>query len=880
MYMLQTKSSKSLQSFLLTATLTLIVSIGLTTGQQAFAQVNDSFDDGDFTSNPVWLGAEGKSDFKVEGGQLRLDAPSADAVSYLSTLSNVIDHTIWEFYVKMNFATSNTSLTRVYLVSDQQNLSGSLNGYFVEIGNTPDEVSLYKQTRGVSTPQKIIDGNDGRVGQSTVTVRVKVTRDDIGNWRLFTDVGLTGTYMLEGSVFDNTHLNSTYFGIYCKYIASRSTLFFFDDFRVDIDRYPPEILTATPTSDNTLLVTFSEVLNTSSSSASIPENYFIEGFGHPSRAELIDQTTVQLTFTKELPNGIESTLKVSGIGDEAGNVMTEGSKTFFFFKPLPVSYRDIIITEIFADPNPTIGLPEAEFIELYNRSKNPISLKGWKVTDGSSTGTLSDKILLPSEYLILCPTSATSAFSTFSKPMGVSNFPTLNNTGDAIVIRNSEGLKIDSVNYSLAWYKDDDKREGGWTLELIDPENLCAEETNWAASEDERGGTPGSVNSVFANKPDVTPPQLISVIPLSENKLLVSFNEKLDARVPEPSAFSITDNLVSSVAFAEQSLKKIELQLSTPLEKGEVYELALTNIYDCSGNRIEENNRATFGLPEAIEQNDIIINEVLFNPRPTGVDFVEMYNRSAKYLNLKKLSIANIKNGKAENLKVISTADHLVSPGEYFVLTSDPNVLKGEYIKGVEQTFIQVRSMPSMNDDEGSIALVDTLGNVIDSFFYTDKMHSLFIKDNEGVSLERIAFNAPTNEPVNWKSASSTSGFATPGYVNSNSVTETILDEQAVEVNPEIFLPLSGDRDFAQINYRFDKGGFVANVKVYNPQGVTIKNIAQNEILSSEGFFRWDGDKDNGTKASIGSYVIVFEVFDDQGHLKIYKKRVAIAGRF
>ena len=42
----------------------------------------------------------------------------------------------------MNFNPSNANYTDIYLVSDNPVLTGSLNGYFVRLGNTTDEVSF------------------------------------------------------------------------------------------------------------------------------------------------------------------------------------------------------------------------------------------------------------------------------------------------------------------------------------------------------------------------------------------------------------------------------------------------------------------------------------------------------------------------------------------------------------------------------------------------------------------------------------------------------------------------------------------------------------------------------------------------------------------
>jgi hypothetical protein len=62
--------------------------------------------------------------------------------------------------------------------------------------------------------------------------------------------------------------------------------------------------------------------------------------------------------------------------------------------------------------------------------------------------------------------------------------------------------------------------------------NPCGEEENWIASESANGGTPGTQNSVFANKPDLTGPKLISAIPISTTEVVLKFNEKLDDQLP------------------------------------------------------------------------------------------------------------------------------------------------------------------------------------------------------------------------------------------------------------------------------------------------------------------------------------------------------------
>jgi hypothetical protein len=748
------------------------------------AQFTDNFSDGDFTANPPWAGTTSK--FIVDAGWLRLQAPAVADIAYLTTPSQAINNAVWEFSVRLNFNPSSGNFVRVYLTSSQADLSGSLNGYFVLIGDTPDEVSLYRQTG--TTRTKIIDGLDGRVNADPVLIRIRVTRDDLGNWELFSDAGLTGTFAPEGAATDNTHPASAHFGVYCSYTSTRSAHFFFDDFSVT---------------------------------------------GNP------------------------------------------------YIAPPPANFKDIIITELFPDPNPVIGLPEAEFVELFNRSANPVNLSGWKLSDPSTTATLPNYSLAPEAYVIITPTSSAPAYVPYGPTIGISNFPTLNNGGDTVRLRDAGGQLIDEVNYTDAWYKNDDKKQGGWSLELIDPENLCAEEENWVASEHLSGGTPGQQNSVKANKPDLTGPKLISAIPLTPTQLKLRFDEKLENTLPAKENFTVTPSItISTVSFVSSALKEILLGLAVALEPRNTYSIAVSNIFDCVGNPIQPAfSEVSFGLPEAAEPFDIVINEILFNPKPFGVDFVEIFNRSQKYINLKNFSIGNFENGTATNTRGITTDDLLLPPQQLMAFSTDPFTTLSHYPKARNGSIIKINSLPSFPDTEGTVSVLTESAVVLDNFSYSRDYHSVFLRDKEGVSLERIHTDAQTNDASNWKSAASTAGFATPGLPNSNSVATPVITGQII-IEPELFIPLYGQPDFTEIRYRFDQGGKVANIKILDQQGREVKRIANNETLAAEGFYRWDGDRNDGMKARPGYYVVWVEVFDSSGAVETFRKRVVVAARY
>jgi hypothetical protein len=848
--------------------------------QTCYAQFTDDFSDNDFTANPVWSG--GINEFGIVNGMLQLLAPKVAAASYLVTPSFAINNAQWEFYLQMDFNPSSSNYAKIYLVADQPILTGSLNGYFIKAGNTADEVSLYRQDGLIET--KIIDGLDGILNTTSVKVKIKATRDANGNWQLFSDAGVTGNYSLEGNATDITHLSSTYFGVLCKYTPTRSDKFHFDNFVVSgdpiPDTAPPIVEQVTLVSDHELSVKFSENLDLQS--AETVTNFVVDhSINTPTVAELqSDLRTIKLSFANNFPNGIECQLSVTGVKDLAGNVMNDAQKSFLYFQGQPVSFKDVVITEIFPDPDPVVSLPAAEFIEVYNRSSNPINFADWSISDGTSTAHFPFLILFPNEYLIVTATDKATLFESAGRVTGLTSFPTLNNLADHLVLKDIDDVTIDSLFYNITWYKDDDKQDGGWTLEKIDPNNICAEADNWVASENELGGTPGKQNSVFANKPDLTSPELLSVIAISSDTLALLFNEKLEKITPAISDFTITPGTnLKSISFADQSLTLLHLSLASSLATKTLYTIALKSIRDCAGNTIEQ-TKMEFALPEQPDSSDIVINEILFNPRPTGVDFVEIFNNSSKFINLKNFSLANTNGKQLENEKVISGSDLLLRPASYLLLTENSNVVKGEYLGAHQENFYEMDALPSLNDDEGSVALVDNSGKMIDHFVYSKNMHSALIKDDEGVSLERISFDEPTNLIDNWKSASTSAGYATPGYRNSNSRTDALLPDEAIKVDPEIFIPITGHPDFTEINYSFKQGGYIASVKIYDAQGRVIKLLADNEVLGTEGFYRWDGDQDDGTKARVGYYVVAFDVFNDSGSVKTFRKRVVVATKF
>jgi len=640
------------------------------------------------------------------------------------------------------------------------------------------------------------------------------------------------------------------------------------------DQAAPGLISVSALSSTQIQLLFSEKLE--QSSAQSLSNYTVNNqIGNPQSAVLsADKKSVILHFQSVFINGISNTISLVGISDLSGNILSSTQKDFLYFIAQAENPKDIVITEIMADPAPVVGLPEAEYIEIYNRSPNPIDLLNWTLSDGGAKSKFPSVIIQPNEYYII-HSSASAQFNAYPNKIGLSSFPSLNNSSDSIVLKNSLALTIDSVAYAASWYRSLDKQDGGWSLEIIDAQNTCGEESNWTASEDITGGSPGKQNSVNANKPDLTGPKLLSVVVVQSNELLLKFDEKLEKQISLSSFTLVPDITLNEVKFNGKALRGIKLVLAQELSNRKLYSIKVTTLRDCNGNSIQEEfNSLEFALPEAGDSLDLVLNEILFNPRPNGVDFVEIYNNSPKYINLKNWKLANIENGILKNLMEISPGDFILSPLTHLALTENVEMVKNNYPNNLTGNFLNV-DLPSLPDDEGSIAIVNGEGKIIDQFLYAKDFQSSLLKDEEGVSLERISFLQSSQDKNNWQSASSIFGFATPGYLNSNARPETSIDEASVVIEPEVFNP---DYEFAKINFDFSQSNISANVKIFDQQGRLIKTIANNEILTSEGFLKWDGDQEDGRKARLGYYVVWFEIFDADGFLKTYRKRVVITG--
>jgi hypothetical protein len=528
----------------------------------------------------------------------------------------------------------------------------------------------------------------------------------------------------------------------------------------------------------------------------------------------------------------------------------------------------VIFNELMIDPDPAVGLPQVEYIELYNRSGELLSLEGWTFYYGEKSYVFSACSIDSAGYCILCSKAAGLQLVSDS-PMAVfESFPVLGNTGKMIYLMNENGTLVSSLEYSSGWHENAFKSKGGWSLECIDADNLSGEASNWTSSNDLCGGTPGRMNSVAAVNPDETVPVCTSLYVPSSMQIELTFSKSF---MPENLASILNFEILPQTAVVTSALpafpgyRSVLLNLADSLECGVIYSLYLSNLKDISRISLRDTS-VIFGLPESPSLFDLSLNEVLFNPVSGGCDYVEFVNVSQKCVDLSQIWLTNRSDSGTLNEGVrLSEKPLPCVPGSYWLLSvSFDSVVAAK--NGVPiPNKIDLPSFPSMPDASGNVVLLTTTAQIIDEMTYNENMHFPLIGSSEGVSLEKLNPLLNSLDQKLWRSASTASDYGTPGLKNSqyNDLMEINNDGFFIQ-NKWITPNNDGSDDYFTITYQVTEAS-VANLMVFDLKGRVVRNLIKNELLAASGSIIWDGTSTDGDIVPFGRYILQVEYYTPSG---------------
>ncbi|AZQ64275.1 hypothetical protein EI427_19280 [Flammeovirga pectinis] len=585
----------------------------------------------------------------------------------------------------------------------------------------------------------------------------------------------------------------------------------------------------------------------------------------------VDNSTLNITLNENIPSGVLVNLTVGNFYDCFNNIQFSSTETFFVSPK--VNYQQLLITELMTNHSSITALPTSEYIELYNNSDLHLNIGDCVMLLNGVKIELPINSIKPREYLLLTPLEHVDNFlENGINSVGIKSWKNLNNTEGEIVLYNKENEELQRINYTPFYYQDREKAKGGWSLEMIDIQSSCVGKKNWRASEDNRGGTPAEKNSITSFLEDYRAPELIATFAVNDT-IYLQFDEDVSPLLSKNSIVKYNDDIIpfnqlewqgEMVFFMDE--KKINSEV----------EISIENISDCLLNiSLIPQKKQLIKSPKEVQ---LSLSELLFDPSILNEDFVEIYNASSGYINLKDYKIGNINNEGISDFKKLSTKSLFMPPKTWYVFTNSVDNLLNFYPSAISDHIFELK-LPTFPNQEGGVVLMNNHNEILERFLYNDKMHQGYLKNIEDVSLERIDYNKEASLEDNWTSAIESVGFATPTKKNSrnNKGTAHANNFGGLIVNTTL-ITTNGDGidDYLLIENNNEFPLRIFRLEVYNVRGQLITSLRTNFEIGMGDVVRWDGKTTSGERV-YGKFLLLLLAENRQHRIEKFTKVISVA---
>ncbi|MFM2249386.1 MAG: hypothetical protein RLZZ358_313 [Bacteroidota bacterium] len=642
-----------------------------------------------------------------------------------------------------------------------------------------------------------------------------------------------------------------------------------------VDEVAPRVEQVKGYGQKEVMITFSEPVDPVFSR--LPLAYALEGKGPLETRRLADSVLV-LAFDEDLLEQKEYRLLVRQVPDLHGNFLADTLVSFKYTDPSAYGLKSLVINEVMAAPRQDQDLPFVEYVELMNPMEKELRLDGLIFSTSTSQVVLPSYWIAPGEWVILCPASQAVLLRPYGKVLPIEGWPVLSNSGTTLRLRSPTGQWIDQLSYSTATWGGTEFANGGYSLELPDPLYRCEGTSLLEPSKDLRRGTPGTQNSNFKRQDDPGPLRVEASWFTDSKMVTVSVNQAI---LPEIglAPFVFTPELAVDSSWVFASGKRIGLSLQAPAKPSHPYQLKVSDLGPCIGE--PGGFETSLILGEEPAAGELILNEVLADPRPGDPKFVEIHNTSSqKYLSLNGWALATREGeGAPQQVRIFGEEGQILPPQGYLALSTDSDRLRIAYPQSATGNRMQVKGLPSLPIGGGTLLLISPDGQVIESLSYEEAWHHPLLRTNKGVSLERIAPFSAATESGNWQSASSAADYGTPGRENST-VVKGDVEGKILQVVPQVFDPEgSSGPNFVTVQYSLEQAGWVGTFTIYSAAGREVVLLGQQQILGTSGVYSWSGTDAAGSRVRPGYYVLIAQLFDLTGRLKVIKKVFVVASQ-
>ncbi|RMF56828.1 MAG: hypothetical protein D6748_12550 [Calditrichaeota bacterium] len=558
-----------------------------------------------------------------------------------------------------------------------------------------------------------------------------------------------------------------------------------------------------------------------------------------------------------------------------------------------VGFSQVILTEVMFNPSG----PESsdEFVEIYNAGTQAVDLTGWQIGDSTGFDVIVEVagnglLLQPGQYgLILDPDyfdDGSTTYDSLIPPQALVmtiNGSTLgsaglsNSTPETILLIDANLDTLQRYRYSI----DNPPGHSDEKIELT-PNNSPS---NWANSVAEHG-TPGFQNSVSPMPVDgaITHFHFTSNVFIVGNSIPFEFtvNNVGINPITELTWLTFLDEDENGLPDPSEILETFtdSLHLSpgdSLIVEGEYSGISYGEHHFGVSLRIPEDERAENDVAIAVRFMEdpqvvqVVINEIMFEPRSGQEEWVELYHKGSQAIDLRYLFFTDTR----DTVRVGTGNEDQLQPGDYLILCGDSALLE-QYPISPEKVRVNP-GFPTLNNDGDQLKLIGPTGFTYDQVPYRQDWYGREV--DPGTSLEKLHPSLNGQMGANWAASVSPEG-ATPGRQNSVFV-NMLPTNNELEIQPNPFSPDNdGFDDVTVIRFTLEVETALVNVRIYDLRGRLIRYLAESLPVAHQGQLIWDGKDDAGRIAPIGPYICLFEALNPEKRtLKTLKKTIILMKR-
>lgn len=508
----------------------------------------------------------------------------------------------------------------------------------------------------------------------------------------------------------------------------------------------------------------------------------------------------------------------------------------------------VAINEIMFAPK----APEPEWIEILNAGVDTVDLSQWTISDPTKSVHLPSFDLGANQFIVITKDSTAfrSHYPALTSAVIQTSLPALNNSGDVITLHDSAGNLIDSVHYTPTW------GTAGKSLERFDP-LLPADSTNFFASIDPLGATPGSANSTRRRMVDVAASGVVfrSYDGSAANVQLVIRNRGYQEVNAVPYRLMRVDGIVPILEGQTQTIApladdSIIFQWQNP-------DLGLSDlllITELSSDSLSVNDTLRAQLAIDIPPQALAINEIMSTPTTGFSQWLEVANTTTSRCNLERCAVAV---SSASMTYTFTLHDATLTPTGFALITASTPIVDAA-LPNLGSTDTLYASTLHLRSDSAAVVLRNPDGSMIDSMWYDKSFISEHLAPSAtGISLERRSKATGGLDKLNWASCVDPSG-STP--LAENSVSTPILSTRLrVAASPNPFAPMSEGRG-NHTTILIESGTSneeLITVRLYDERGRLVQTIVRAQRCVGNISIEYDGLDEHGARLPSGLYTLL-----------------------